>query len=129
MSTPLTIRKCAEALGVTHRTLRFYEQKELIAPQRTGTGGRTRLYDAEQQARLAVIREAAAAGLDLETIRDGLRSDDEGAWLDLPASVWDANATRQVAELTAATRRADLAESLARNRELRRRANVVRRAA
>ena len=126
MTDALTIAECGRLFGVTHRTLRFYEQKELLAPQRTG---KVRLYDGEQQARLAVIREAAAAGLDLETIRDGLRSDDEGAWLDLPASVWDANATRQVAELTAATRRADLAESLARNRELRRRANVVRRAA
>ena len=126
MTGDLTIRQCAEAYGLTHRTLRFWEQRELIAPRRNGTA---RLYDAEQRARIEVIRAAQEAGLDLETIRDGLRSDPDGAWLTLPASTWDANATRQVEEMHTAVRRADIAESLARHRELRRRASMTARAA
>ena len=35
------IQEVARELGVTHRTLRFYEDKGLIAPQRIGT---TRVY-------------------------------------------------------------------------------------
>ena len=32
----MTIREMCEAFDVTPRTLRFYEQKELIAPLRSG---------------------------------------------------------------------------------------------
>ena len=100
--TAATIAELAAALDVTHRTLRFYEQKELLAPARRG---QTRLYDGEQVARARVILAARAAGFTVETIRQGLRSDGAAAWLDLPAAAIEANILEQEAALSEAAAR------------------------
>ena len=107
--TAATIAELAAALDVTHRTLRFYEQKELLAPAREG---QTRLYDGEQVARARVILAARAAGFTVETIRQGLRSDQAAAWLDLPAEVLSRNTLAQIAAQVEADERRAAAQRI-----------------
>lgn len=62
----LTIRQMCEAFGVTPRTLRFYESKELIAPIRRG---QARLYTRRERGRLKLILQGRRFGFALEDIR------------------------------------------------------------
>ena len=62
----LTIRQMCEKFGVTPRTLRFYEQKELLAPLRKG---QTRLYTRRDRARLKLVLQGKRFGFTLEEIR------------------------------------------------------------
>jgi len=62
----LTIRQMCDAYGVTPRALRFYEQKELLFPQRLGT---RRLYGKRDRARLQLILRGKRFGFSLEDIR------------------------------------------------------------
>ena len=67
MTTDLmTIRAMCDAFGVTPRTLRFYEQKELLSPQRDG---QRRLYTRRDRARLKLILKGKRFGFALEDIR------------------------------------------------------------
>lgn len=61
----MTIGEVAERFGVTLRTLRFYEQKGLLAPTRRG---QDRHYGADQVDVLARIVKAKALGLTLREI-------------------------------------------------------------
>lgn len=62
----LTIREMCDLYEVTPRTLRFYESKELIKPERIG---QKRLYDKRCQARLKLILKGKRFGFSLEQIR------------------------------------------------------------
>ena len=62
----MTIRQMCEAFDVTPRTLRFYEQKELLSPIRQGT---RRLYKRRERARLRLILRGKRFGFSLEEIR------------------------------------------------------------
>jgi DNA-binding transcriptional MerR regulator len=62
----LTIREMCEAFDVTPRTLRFYEAKELLFPQRLGT---RRLFTRQDRARLQLILRGKRFGFSLEEIR------------------------------------------------------------
>ena len=62
----MTIREMCEAYDVTPRTLRFYEQKELLAPIREGT---RRLFTRRDRARLQLILRGKRFGFSLEDIR------------------------------------------------------------
>jgi DNA-binding transcriptional MerR regulator len=62
----LTIRQMCDAFGVTPRTLRFYEAKELLAPLRQGT---RRLFSHKDRARLTLILRGKRFGFSLEEIR------------------------------------------------------------
>lgn len=62
----MTIREMCDAFGVTPRTLRFYEAKELIFPTREG---QRRLYDKSDRARLKLILRGKRFGFSLEEIR------------------------------------------------------------
>ena len=62
----LTIRAMCDAFDVTPRTLRFYEQKELLHPLRRGT---IRLYTKRDRARLTLILRGKRFGFSLEDIR------------------------------------------------------------
>jgi DNA-binding transcriptional MerR regulator len=67
MSTDtLTIRKMCDTFGVTPRTLRFYESKELLFPQRQG---QKRLFTKRDRARLKLILRGKRFGFSLEEIR------------------------------------------------------------
>ncbi len=67
MANPiLTIREMCQAFGVTARTLRFYESKELLSPVRRG---QKRLYNNRDRARLKLILRGKRFGFSLEDIR------------------------------------------------------------
>ncbi len=62
----MTIREMCDLFDVTPRTLRFYEQKELLAPERTGN---RRLFTKRDRARLKLILRGKRFGFSLEDIR------------------------------------------------------------
>jgi DNA-binding transcriptional MerR regulator len=61
-----TIRDLAREFGVTARTLRFYEEKSLIAPRRDG---QDRIYSRRDRARLKYVLMGKSVGFSLEEIR------------------------------------------------------------
>ena len=66
MNDLLTIREMCDAFGVTARTLRFYESKELLFPVREG---QKRLFTRRDQGRLKLILQGKRFGFSLEDIR------------------------------------------------------------
>jgi len=64
-----TVTQLARDLGVTARTIRFYEDKGLIAPQRAGS---TRVYTARDRARMILILRGKRLGFSLREIKDYL---------------------------------------------------------
>ncbi|UFM66707.1 MerR family DNA-binding transcriptional regulator [Paracoccus sp. MA] len=62
----MTIRQMCDAFDVTPRTLRFYESRELLFPQRRG---QHRLYGRSDRARLTLILRGKRFGFSLEQIR------------------------------------------------------------
>ena len=65
----LTIGQVAREFDVTHRALRFYEDKNLISPRREG---QNRLYAKRDVARLKLILMGKRVGFSLSDIRDML---------------------------------------------------------
>ena len=61
-----TIREMCDMFDVTPRTLRFYEAKELLFPQRLG---QKRLFTKRDRARLKLILRGKRFGFSLEEIR------------------------------------------------------------
>ncbi|WP_374968497.1 MerR family DNA-binding transcriptional regulator [Terrabacter sp. BE26] len=61
-----TIAQIAEEFGVTHRTVRHYEDLGLISPERRGT---QRVYHRRDRTRLALILRGKRLGFPLEEIR------------------------------------------------------------
>jgi DNA-binding transcriptional MerR regulator len=61
-----TISALAKEFDVSHRTIRFYEEKGLIAPQRTK--GNQRIYRGRDRARLKLILRGKRFGYTLEEI-------------------------------------------------------------
>jgi DNA-binding transcriptional MerR regulator len=97
------IREMCARFGVTARTLRFYEQKQLLAPIRRGT---TRLFTRRDRARLTLILRGKRFGFALEEIRELLdlydRDDGQLAQLRRACEVGEARLAdmeRQRAEL------------------------------
>ena len=64
--TTWTIAEVAEEFGVTHRTVRHYEELGLISPERRGT---QRVYHRRDRIRLALIMRGRRIGFPLEEIR------------------------------------------------------------
>ena len=62
----MTISQMCQIFQVTPRALRFYEDKELLAPLRRGT---QRLYSHRDRARLHLILRGKRFGFSLEDIR------------------------------------------------------------
>ena len=71
----VTISKMCKNFGVTPRTLRFYESKELLFPVRLG---QKRLFTRRDQARLKLILQGKRFGFSLEEIRQLLNLYDIG---------------------------------------------------
>lgn len=71
----MTIREMCDAYSVTPRTLRFYEAKELLFPQREG---QKRLFTRRDRARLKLILRGKRFGFSLEEIRQLLNLYDMG---------------------------------------------------
>jgi DNA-binding transcriptional MerR regulator len=60
-----TIAELADEFGVTHRTIRFYEDRGLLTPERVGT---RRVYHARDRVRLALVLRGKRLGFDLGEI-------------------------------------------------------------
>jgi DNA-binding transcriptional MerR regulator len=63
------IQKVAHDLGITARTLRFYEDKGLIEPRRVGT---TRIYTKREVGRMQLILRGKRLGFSLRDIQQFL---------------------------------------------------------
>ena len=61
-----TIARLADEFGVTHRTIRYYEDLGLISPERRST---TRIYHRRDRTRLNLILRGKRLGFPLEEIR------------------------------------------------------------
>ena len=70
-----SIGEMCEAFGVTARALRFYEDENLISPERRGT---SRLYSERDRARLTWILRGKRVGFSLNEIREMLDLYDVG---------------------------------------------------
>ncbi|MGB8601803.1 MAG: MerR family DNA-binding transcriptional regulator [Rhizomicrobium sp.] len=68
-SRTYTIRQLTKEFAVSARTLRFYEEENLIAPARRG---QTRIYSARDRARIILILRGRRMGFSLNEIREFL---------------------------------------------------------
>ena len=64
-SGELSIAEIADEYGVTHRTVRFYEDRGLITPERRGT---RRVYHPRDRVRLGLILRGKRLGFSLDEI-------------------------------------------------------------
>ncbi len=69
MNKTFTIRQLTKEFSVTARTLRFYEDEGLIAPERRG---QTRIYSVKDRARIMLILRGRRLGFSLAEIREYL---------------------------------------------------------
>src|SRR5208282_207631 len=67
MAIYYTISELAKEFGVTPRTIRHYEEKCLLAPQREGT---TRIFSSRDRARLKLALRSKRLGLSISEIRE-----------------------------------------------------------
>lgn len=64
-----TVGELAAELGVTTRTLRFYEEAGIVTPARSGSGS-ARAYGARDRARLVLALRGKRFGMSLAEIRE-----------------------------------------------------------
>lgn len=69
MNDLYTVNQLAEELGITPRTLRFYEDKGLLSPNRQGNN---RVYDKRDRARMKLILRGKRLGFSLAEIAEYL---------------------------------------------------------
>jgi DNA-binding transcriptional MerR regulator len=67
--TTYTVGELAAELGVTTRTLRFYEEAGIVTPARTGSGS-ARAYGSRDRARLVLALRGKRFGMSLAEIRE-----------------------------------------------------------
>lgn len=65
-----TISDLAREFDLTTRAMRFYEDMGLLQPQRTGPGGRNRVYSARDRTRLKLTLRAKRLGLSLNEAKE-----------------------------------------------------------
>jgi DNA-binding transcriptional MerR regulator len=92
------IGEAARLLGVNTSALRYYEDRELVRPERRGG---QRMYSREDLRRLAFIQITHRLGLGLRTA---------GAVLDEPGAEWRRLAKEQVTRLTELIEQAQVAQ-------------------
>jgi len=68
-NTLYTATELASSLGVSARTLRFYESKELLSPTRVGN---RRVYNYKDNARMQLILRGKRIGFSLDEIKEFL---------------------------------------------------------
>lgn len=103
---------CAE-FDVTPRTLRFYEQRELLSPVRRG---QRRIFTQRDRARLKLILRGKRFGFSLEDIRQWLNLYDLGDGGVTQMSRWIESAGRQMDTLRA--QRDELEDAMSELQEL-----------
>ena len=65
MATTYTISDLAREFDLTPRAMRFYEDMGLLEPERSGPGGRNRVYSNRDRTRLKLTLRAKRLGLSL----------------------------------------------------------------
>ena len=70
MATTYTISDLAREFDLTTRAMRFYEDMGLLQPERSGPGGRNRVYSARDRTRLTLTLRAKRLGLSLSEARE-----------------------------------------------------------
>ena len=70
MSPTYSISDLAKEFDLTTRAMRFYEDMGLLRPERTGPGGRSRVYSSRDRARLKLTLRAKRLGLSLVEAKD-----------------------------------------------------------
>ena len=65
-----TISDLAREFDLTTRAMRFYEDMGLLRPERTGPGGRNRVYSARDRTRLRLTLRAKRLGLSLTEAKE-----------------------------------------------------------
>lgn len=115
------IGEVAERVGLSLRTVRYYEEQGLLVPE-TRTEGGFRLYSEEQIERLSLIKEMKPLGFTVQQMRELLDARDvlRDPATDATARERAAACVRQFAEL-ADQRYKDLSQQLERATELARR--------
>src|SRR3954469_53032 len=68
--TTFTIIDLAREFDLTTRAIRFYEDMGLLQPERSGPGGRNRVYSARDRTRLKLTLRAKRLGLSLTEARE-----------------------------------------------------------
>jgi len=69
-ATTFTISDLAREFDLTTRAIRFYEDMGLLTPERSGPGGRNRVYTARDRTRLKLTLRAKRLGLSLTEARE-----------------------------------------------------------
>ena len=70
MHTTYTISDLAREFDLTTRAIRFYEDMGLLQPERSGPGGRNRVYSTRDRTRLKLTLRAKRLGLSLTEAKD-----------------------------------------------------------
>ena len=65
-----SITELAAEFDITPRAIRFYEDMGLLQPERSGPGGRNRVYSARDRTRLKLTLRAKRLGLSLTEAKD-----------------------------------------------------------
>ena len=109
-----TISALAQEFGITTRTIRFYESRGLISPQRIGT---SRRYSKRDRARLILILRGRNLGFTVDDVSDYLSLyDSDPAQLTQTRHLLD-KVTAAIGDLE--TKRGDIERSLADLNEIR----------
>lgn len=101
------IAQMASSFGVSHRSLRFYESKDLLRPRRIGT---ERRYDEADAIRLQLILKGKRLGFSLEEVRRMILEKEmppDAATGDAAARLAPAEIESRLAALRAERRRID----------------------
>ncbi len=70
MANTYTISDLAKEFDLTTRAIRFYEDMGLLQPERTGAGGRNRIYSPRDRTRLRLTLRAKRLGLSLTEAKE-----------------------------------------------------------
>jgi len=70
MATTYSISDLAREFDLTTRAMRFYEDMGLLQPERSGPGGRIRVYSGRDRTRLKLTLRAKRLGLSLSEARE-----------------------------------------------------------
>jgi DNA-binding transcriptional MerR regulator len=70
MANTYSISDLSKEFDLTTRAIRFYEDMGLLQPERSGPGGRNRVYSARDRTRLKLTLRAKRLGLSLTEAKD-----------------------------------------------------------
>ena len=70
MANTYSISDLSKEFDLTTRAIRFYQDMGLLQPERTGPGGRNRIYSARDRTRLKLTLRAKRLGLSLTEAKD-----------------------------------------------------------